>query len=491
MFAGRKGDEMNRTPTFTVTAIAGLSLLIACGGETGEDAGTDAGEMIDTGPPGVDAGFDAARPDAGPTGCTGTGCEFVELSAGIVHICGRRANGEVMCWGRNQEFQLGDGRVRHQSCTGTGMPADCSGTPVNARFDDGAGQPIIEDAEALTGVGFTATCALRSGELWCWSEQTVPDVAGGVSRVRRVGERDFEEISGILQGSVSHGHACVISGSERNLDCVGSNSFGQLGNGEIDAQTVDFSRVLLDPMAAPPTELTGVTEVLVSHGAFTCARTPDDVYCWGLDTSGQIGDPGRTSLPCLGSMLEMLDCARSPRVVGGTAAPIGATIDVAVGSSHACAITGTGTSGPVVCWGDNRTGQLAQPDAVASSSVPTAVAGLADATMVAAGSRNSYALHVDGTISSWGFNLLGQLGDGTVDHGASCTTGTDIGDCSRTPVTVSGITDATFIAASASYACAILADGSVTCWGSNTNRQLGDGTRDTRNTPVPVIDTAP
>jgi len=210
-----------------------------------------------------------------------------------------------------------------------------------------------------------------------------------------------------------------------------------------------------------------------------------------VDSSGQIGDADEVTESCVSGALETRDCARAPRVVGGTAAPIGATIDLALGSSHGCAITGTGTSGPVVCWGDNRTAQLARPDTVASSATPAAVPGMTDITMIALGSRDTYALHSDGTISAWGFNLYGQLGDGMMDHGASCTTGDTTGDCSATPVTVSGIDDATFIAARASFACAIRSDGSVWCWGQNADRQLGDGTRVTRFTPVMVQNTAP
>ncbi|NIR41685.1 MAG: hypothetical protein GWN73_40000, partial [Actinobacteria bacterium] len=54
------------------------------------------------------------------------------MSAGGAFSCGRRENGEVLCWGANLVGQLGDGNMRHGAACGmTGVePRDCSATPV-------------------------------------------------------------------------------------------------------------------------------------------------------------------------------------------------------------------------------------------------------------------------------------------------------------------------------------------------------------------------
>ena len=55
------------------------------------------------------------------------------------------------------------------------------------------------------------------------------------------------------------------------------------------------------------------------------------------------------------------------------------------------------------------------------------------------------------------------------------------------------ITDAVAVGAGLGHACAVLADDTVTCWGGNVDGQLGDGTSystrtspQVRSTPVPV-----
>ncbi|HEY5934501.1 MAG TPA: hypothetical protein VIU61_07700 [Kofleriaceae bacterium] len=74
--------------------------------------------------------------------------DIVEIAAGRVHACARRASGAVVCWGTNERGQLGDGTT------------DSRGTPVAVTG--------IEDAIAIS-VGWHHSCAIRkSGGVWCW-----------------------------------------------------------------------------------------------------------------------------------------------------------------------------------------------------------------------------------------------------------------------------------------------------------------------------------
>ena len=102
--------------------------------------------------------------------------------------------------------------------------------------------------------------------------------------------------------------------------------------------------------------------------------------------------------------------------------------------------------------------------------------GITDATAIAVKGRQSCALHQNGTISCWGRNFRGQLGNGTEEDSAM-------------PVQVVGITDATAIAAGGSYSCALHQTGTISCWGHNWLGQLGNGrggSREYSRAPVQV-----
>jgi len=173
----------------------------------------------------------------------------------------------------------------------------------------------------------------------------------------------------------------------------------------------------------------------------------------------------------------------------GSAAPAGQPLadrvtDVAIGDLHICAVT---DEGGVVCWGDNRAGQLGD-GTFSASSTPVSVVGLADVTAIDAARYTTCALTGTGGVWCWGSNEDGVLGSGS---GVTSST---------VPVQVSGLaTGVIAIAAGGGFlpigyftdygqhVCAVLSGGSVKCWGSNETGQLGDGTSDAQSAPVEVV----
>ena len=83
-----------------------------------------------------------------------------------------------------------------------------------------------------------------------------------------------------------------------------------------------------------------------------------------------------------------------------------------------------------------------------------------------------------GTISAWGYNFEGQIGNGSFT-----TTGCK---CVPTPTAVSGISTAVEVSAGSYFAVALLSDGTVRTWGSDSYGRLGDGSEVEKAEPVPV-----
>jgi alpha-tubulin suppressor-like RCC1 family protein len=142
-----------------------------------------------------------------------------------------------------------------------------------------------------------------------------------------------------------------------------------------------------------------------------------------------------------------------------------------VGTSAATASVAAAPATPWA-WGYNLDGELGNGTNVGSAT-PLQVSGLGGVTAIAAGLSHSLAVKSDGTAWAWGFNAYGQLGNGTTTN-------------SSTPVEVSSLTGVTAIAGGSAHSLAAKSDGTAWAWGNNFSGQLGNGTTTNSTTPLQV-----
>jgi alpha-tubulin suppressor-like RCC1 family protein len=131
-------------------------------------------------------------------------------------------------------------------------------------------------------------------------------------------------------------------------------------------------------------------------------------------------------------------------------------------------------NGHLKCWGYNNSGRLGNGANTSTQSTPVSVKGIDDAVSVTAGQAFTCALRGTGSVSCWGSNTNSELGDGTTTN------------YSLTPTSVTDISDAAEVHAGNGFACALRSTGGVRCWGFNSSGQLGNGTRTESNIPVNV-----
>jgi alpha-tubulin suppressor-like RCC1 family protein len=118
-------------------------------------------------------------------------------------------------------------------------------------------------------------------------------------------------------------------------------------------------------------------------------------------------------------------------------------------------------------WGTYETGPANSPckrDEIDCKLLPSLVPGLDQAIAVSTGYEHNLALKKDGTVWAWGHNFMYALGQGTVDS-----------DYHKSPLQVQGLNDVVAISAASNFNLAVKQDGSVWAWGENGSGQVGDG----------------
>ena len=173
----------------------------------------------------------------------------------------------------------------------------------------------------------------------------------------------------------------IRTGSPHRWKLVGQS--GRQGNN-------DVNEVVAVPLPA--------ADEIVAGEYHTCARTGGTVWCWGQNTSGQLGNS-----------------STSNNYNPVQAYAITSAIAIAAGRSHSCALLAAGgvlINSTVSCWGDNGTGQLGY-GVSGGINPPTNVVSLSSASAtpsgIAAGNQHSCARLTDATVQCWGNNLNGAL----------------------------------------------------------------------------------
>jgi len=390
-------------------------------------------------------------------------CQVRSLTAGEEHTCVVRRDGDVWCWGANNEHQLGD--------DGT----DNSAQPVRVMNLNGAKEVAAGDAHTCARVG--------GGDVYCWGANDLNQLGpgDGSQTLRKV-----EGVSNVIQLAAGRNHTCAKVSSEpsgnndtaHEVYCWGANEKGQLGKPSSKSSATPQQVVELHRMdggggmggggggmgGGGVGGDMGQPDIYVEHiaagGDSSCAEANGQLHCWGDNQFGQFGNGGITS-------------PVSPVVVPYTVEAFSA---LALGAAHGCGFRHDHEqeSSKLWCWGANDSGQLGTGNNTPSFdavqlTLPTSCEQFSE--------PKTRALHTCITcfdaVYCWGDNQFGQLGDGTTDQ--------------RNGPTQSLFSGAALVAAGGTHTCVTFGDGYSLCAGRNDKGQLGDGSFTDSASPVNVL----
>jgi alpha-tubulin suppressor-like RCC1 family protein len=347
---------------------------------------------------------------------------FTQIEAGTYATCGRTVTGDVWCWGMTDFTNLSAGAV-------ASSPVRLSTTPSFSQIS----------------VGGTQVCGVTgSGAAYCLGQNHYGQLGTGDT----VSSTSFRAVAGgVAFARVSAGYTSTCGVSTANAAyCWGSSATGTLGTGDsLDAHV--------------PKAVAGLATVLDldTWSDHTCAvTTANAAYCWGSNSWGELGNGSTSNGP-----------VRSPQPVSGGLA----FTSVTAGGIHTCGIAAFA----VYCWGNGASGEVPNGTYTVTNSAPVAASGGLSVASLKSSFDFSCALAA-GAAYCWGTNTLGQLGIGSTSPTKS-----------NVPLAVSGGLSFTQITLGGSHACGLTQQGAVWCWGYNLYGEVGDGTTTTRTAPVKVF----
>lgn len=311
---------------------------------------------------------------------------------------------------------------------------DADGDPVTyayAWLKNGVNQGFPVSQTTVSG-------PFSAGDVWQF-QVTPSDDQGGTGAAGTTKARILEYASRVAAGAY---HTCALA-TTGNLYCWGANSYGQAGNPTFANQNEPY-RVM--------TSASAVSDVAAGN-AITCVLTTSGgVKCFGYGE--RIGNVGSWT-------------SAVPVDVTGLSSGVR---QIAATNEHVCAVL---TAGLVKCWGRNQETQSGYYTASSAVRDPITVANMTDAVTVAVGYQHSCAIRADKTVSCWGYEYEGRLGNGANTNAF------------RTAAPVSGLANIVALGAGYDQTCAVADTGAMYCWGANYGLEIG-GT-----TPNPYWQTTP
>jgi alpha-tubulin suppressor-like RCC1 family protein len=391
---------------------------------------------------------------------------FKAVAVGQYHTCALKPSGNIMCWGRNSDGQLGNG-------TGHFEPSQ---PPVQVKN--------VTNAVAIVAGGYHTCALIGDGTVQCWGNNDKGQL-GINSNVKSDTPATVHVINQIVAITAGGYHTCAIRASGYEVFCWGYNSNGQLGDGT----TTDRP----EPVQVYLGGLVRLTKNMTAGGFHTCAIVWDmSVTCWGMNNDGQLGI-GHTSLTeTTAGARVMTEDPITFTPTGNMLSGRSIAASIGVGQLFAAQLGGYHTAaldagGAVWGWGNNNDGQtgLAPVPAFAliSKTHPLATGGIHWAgeppgfLKIAAGAYHTCMSAPKGGVFCIGNNNDGQSGP-SQDVAIPTTEG------------------AVDLAAGGFTTCAVLGKtsdpaGTVACWGNNEYGQVNGDANNPARVTLPVMLTGP
>ena len=383
---------------------------------------------------------------------------IIQISAGYAHTAAITSEGRIFTWGFNRSGQLGDG-----TATDRYTPIE-----ITSYFDLNAGETIIE-----ISAGEHHTAAITSeGRVFTWGNNCNKQLGDGTTTDRYT-PTEITSYFNLNAGETIIGIAAGIFNtaaitSEGRVFTWGYNGHGQLGDG------TTISRDTPAEITSNFNLNTGETIIEITAGQYhTAAITSEGrIFTWGSNGYGQLGDGTIINRETPTEITSNFNLNESETV-----------IEITAGNYHTAIIT---SEGRAFTWGRNENGQLGDGTSNTDAHpMPTEITSnfILNAEEIVLTITAEYyhtaAITSQGRVFTWGYNISGQLGDGTTTDRYTPTEITSNFNLNAGETVIA-------ITAGRDHTAAITSQGRILTWGGNFYGPLGDGTTTTRYIPADI-----
>lgn len=358
----------------------------------------------------------------------GSDADWEHVGVGFGVVCGVKA-GKLFCWGSNFSGVVGIGYAS---------------SSVNIH------QPLLIDESGvwtLASLGGSVGCGIKDFKLNCWAGSGAYNnglgKAGGITSSILT---KFLEVNSGSSISTYSDNTCLIDKGE--LYCWGDDTYGQVGNESTSTSEVVYPQKI------------GVSSdwSFIEVGSFaSCGIRSGYLYCWGDTRYGRLGN----------GVADPLVHVHEPQKIGN----LNSWTSVSMAYWHSCGIA----AGELYCWGYDSAGQIGNGIAQTSDVLfPQKIGSLNNWQQISVGWSHTCGIE-SGRLYCWGSDGAGELGNGPV-----LTTSV------HEPTQLGTDSDWTSITLGLDHACGIRS-GRLYCWGTDWNEQIGNGNASTNDVDTPEL----
>ncbi|PZQ49098.1 MAG: hypothetical protein DI551_00145 [Micavibrio aeruginosavorus] len=404
------------------------------------------------------------------------------LVAGENHTCIVKKEGEPWCWGRDNTGQLGNGSAVSDSVAPypvAGISTDTYYLSTVASALTPAGWQLLMSPQATGSIVLTAINSYATSTFYAYTEAGSPgrdDGQGARTYTTTLNYTDTATADcvavnayagrvnsgGTLQTEAQLGNTISLVGASQTF--TGSVDLGTFASTDrlrlryamtnnCNSGSVVITLNTTSTVQTPAANYAGWSNIS-SYGGHSCGvRGDGNGFCWGSDSSGQLGNNTAIS-----------STQETPSMVVSDGIPWS---KIVAGADHSCGVKANGT---LWCWGSEAQGQLGNGSTAATQAAPVQIGTATDWTDITAGYQFTCGIRSDGRAYCWGSDTSGKLGNGSSGSVSAPATVNDFGPWVN-------------INAFENHACGIKADGSAWCWGAGAQGQLGNNTTTDAQSP--------